>query len=103
MELPPEWLNKFYDFTYFGALGGFSALVGYFVKVVRNDDVELQWSVAAITLVVGLYLGMLFGGLMPDEWGDKRDAVMLMIGVSGIKGFELVSSLALDKIRSLLK
>lgn len=105
MGLPPEWLERFYDFTYYGLLGGFSALVGYLYQTVKHDHVNFSWPMSLISIVVGWYLGMVVAGVLPDSWDQQqRDSVVLLIGATGVKGFEfLMDKVAIDRIKKLFK
>jgi hypothetical protein len=105
MGLPPEWLDKFYDFTYYGTLGGFSALVGYLYSTVKQEHVKLVWMTGFVSVLVGWYLGMVVAGLLPADWDDKqRDSAVLLIGATGIKGFDLiVYDLTMGRIKKLFK
>lgn len=105
MGLPPEWIDRFQDFSYYGALGGFSALVGYLYRTVKHDHMELSLGISLISVIVGIYMGMVVAGLLPDGWDQRqRDSVVLLIGATGVKGFEfLIEKVALGKIKSLIK
>lgn len=105
MGLPPEWLERFYDFTYYGLLGGFSALVGYLYQTVKHEHVNFSWSASLISVLVGWYLGMVVAGVLPDSWDQQqRDSIVLLIGATGVKGFEfLMDKVALEKIKKMFK
>lgn len=100
-RIPPDWLEKLFTFAYFGTLGAFAALVGYLVQLARQEG-RASFLAVMITSITGFYLGMLFGVLVPGEW-TNRDAIVLLIGATGVKGFEVVSNavreLAPDWIR----
>lgn len=89
MKLPVEWIEKFQNFMYFGTLGAFAALVGYLYQIARKDGQTLSLLVMVSTAIFGFYLGMLFGGLLPPGW-ENRDAFVLLVGASGMKGIEVV-------------
>ena len=101
MNLPPEWLEKFQHYAYFGTLGAFAALVGYLWQVARQDGQRVTLLLLIATATIGFYLGMLFGGLIPPDWGN-RDALVLLIGATGLKGFEMVYSLGRNAIPGLV-
>lgn len=105
MGLPPEWLERFYDFTYYGLLGGFSALVGYLYQTIKHDHVNFSWPMSLISILVGWYLGMVVAGVLPDSWDQQqRDSIVLLIGATGVKGFEfLMDKVAIDRIKKLFK
>jgi len=102
LKIPPEWFEKAQTYLYFGTLGSFAALVGYLWQIARNDGQPLSSLVLACTVIVGFYLGMLFGGIVSPEWAN-RDAVVLLIGATGLKGFEMVISVAKNTIPALLR
>lgn len=83
-----EWLVKAADYLYYGTLGAFAALVGLLYQAAKRDG-SLSFLILCATVVFGFYLGMLFGSLLPADWGN-RDAVVLLVGASGMKGFEIV-------------
>lgn len=97
-RLPPDWLEKLQTFLYFGALGAFAAAVGYLVKIAKTEGHTISVAVLVITIIAGFYLGMLFGVAMPNEW-DNRDAIVLLIGATGMKGFELLTAVSKQKIK----
>ena len=101
MGIPPEWLERFYDFTYYGMLGGFSALVGYLYRTVKHEEILFKWPVAFVTVMIGWYLGMVVAGVIPSAWDQQqRDSMVLLIGATGAKGFEfLVDKISLNKIK----
>lgn len=105
MGLPPEWLERFYDFTYYGMLGGFSALVGYLYRTVKHDEIRFSWPVVSVTLLVGWYMGMVVAGAIPGDWDQQqRDSVVLLIGATGAKGFEfLMDKVSIDRLKKLFK
>lgn len=105
MGLPPEWLERFYDFTYYGLLGGFSALVGYLYQTIKHDHVNFSWPMSLISILVGWYLGMVVAGVLPDSWDQQqRDSIVLLIGATGVKGFEfLMDKVAIERIKKLFK
>ncbi|MCY1285268.1 hypothetical protein D9M69_434410 [compost metagenome] len=96
-----EWLEKFEHYLYFGALGAFAALVGYLYQLARKEGVALSFMMVATTAVVGFYLGMLFGGFLPSDM-ENRDALVLLVGATGLKGFEIVVSTAKTVIPAVL-
>lgn len=100
-RLPPDWLEKFHTFAYFGTLGAFAAVVGYLVQLAKKDG-KASFSVLIITCMTGFYLGMLFGVLVPGEW-TNRDAIVLLIGATGVKGFELVSTSAREVFPEIIR
>lgn len=105
MGIPPEWLDRFYDFTYYGMLGGFSALVGYLYRTVKHDHVRFTWSISFVSVLVGWYLGMVVAGILPMDWSQQqRDSIVLLIGASGVKGFEfLIEKVALERLKKFFK
>ncbi len=102
MKIPPEWFDKAQDYLYFGTLGAFAALVGCLWQVARKGGQPVALLTLFSTTVVGFYLGMLFGGIVSPEWAN-RDAVVLLIGATGLKGFEVVLSVAKNTIPVLLR
>lgn len=88
-RIPPDWLDKLTTFAYFGTLGAFAAFVGYLVQLAKQEG-RATFAAGIITCITGFYLGMLFGVLVPGEW-TNRDAIVLLIGATGVKGFELIS------------
>jgi len=105
MGIPPEWVDRFQDFAYYGMLGGFSALVGYLYRTVKHDHVNFSWTLSLISVLVGWYLGMVVAGLLPEWWDQQqRDSIVLLIGATGVKGFEfVVEKVALDRIKRFFK
>lgn len=105
MGLPPEWVDRLQDFAYYGTLGGFSALVGYLYRTVKHDHIKFSWTVTLVSVLAGWYLGMLVAGVLPDGWDQRqRDSIVLLIGATGVKGFEfLVERVALEKLKKLFK
>lgn len=105
MGMPPEWADRLMDFTYYGTLGGFSALVGYLYRLVKNDELEFSWGVGFVSILVGWYMGMVLAGLVPESWDQQqRDSIVLLIGATGVKGFEfLVEKVALRKLKNIIK
>lgn len=101
MKIPPEWFDKAQEYLYFGTLGAFAALVGLLWQSVRKSE-RLTFLVLATTVMIGFYLGMLFGQIVSPEWAN-RDAIVLLIGATGMKGFEVVISLAKNTIPTLLR
>lgn len=83
------WVEKLEAFLYFGLLGAFAAVVGYLYQVARRNGQGVSFLMLVATAVVGFYMGMLFGQLIPADWGN-RDAIVLLVGATGMKGFELV-------------
>lgn len=102
MKFPAEWFEKAQTYLYFGTLGAFAALVGYLWQIARKDGQRLSLLVLACTIIVGFYLGMLFGGIVSPDWAN-RDAVVLLIGATGLKGFEMVLAIAKNAIPMLLR
>lgn len=102
MNLPTELMEKFHEYAYTGALGAFAALVGYLYQVAKNGGAKISLLMIVATLVIGFYLGVLFGGFIPKDWGN-RDAVLLLVGATGLKGFEIVSGWAKAVIPRLLQ
>lgn len=102
MNLPSDLMEKLHEYAYTGTLGAFAALVGYLYQVARNGGAKVSLLMTLATLVIGFYLGVLFGGFIPKDWGN-RDAVLLLVGATGLKGFEIVSAWAKAVIPNLLK
>lgn len=102
MKTNLPWFEKLETFLYFGLLGAFAAVVGYLFKVARKNGEAVSFLVLFSTAVVGFYLGMLFGQLIPSDWGN-RDAIVLLVGATGMKGFELVCSHSKKMIPALLQ
>lgn len=105
MGIPPEWVERAQDFAYYGMLGGFSALVGYLYRTVKHDHIEFSWPVIVVSVLVGWYMGMLVAGVLPEWWDQRqRDSIVLMIGATGVKGFEFViEKVALERIKKIFK
>ena len=101
-RLPPDWLEKLQTFLYFGTLGAFAAVVGYLVQLAKKEGQPISLLVLFITMVTGFYLGMLFGVGMPSEW-QNRDAIVLLIGATVMKGFELISAVSKDRLKQRVK
>lgn len=103
MNLPIEFLEKLQAYAYYGSLGSFAALVGYLYQLAKPGSVsKVSVFVLIATVVIGFYMGVLFAGVIPKTW-ENRDAVVLLIGATGMKGFELAMSAAKQIIPSLLK
>lgn len=102
MNLPTELVEKLQAYAYSGTLGAFAALVGYLYQVARHPGSRVSLFLIFATIVIGFYLGVLFGGFIPSDWGN-RDAVLLLVGATGLKGFELVTSWAKTAIPTLLR
>lgn len=102
MNLPTELVEKLQAYAYSGSLGAFAALVGYLYQVARNPGGKISVFLILATVLIGFYLGVLFGGFIPKDWGN-RDAVLLLVGATGLKGFEMVSGWAKSAIPNLLK
>lgn len=90
-RVPVEWLEKLGTFLYFGTLGAFAAVIGYLVQVAKEEGYSFSVLLLFISAAAGFYLGMVFGVLSPTTW-ESRDAVVLLVGATGVKGFELVAS-----------
>lgn len=91
MKTPLAWIEKFEAFLYFGLLGAFAALVGYLYQIAKKNGESLSVLILFVTATVGFYMGMVFGQLIPSDWGN-RDALVLLVGATGMKGFEIVVS-----------
>lgn len=91
MKTTLAWVEKLEAFLYFGLLGTFAALVGYLYQVAKKSEGPLSVLMLFVTATVGFYMGMVFGQLIPSDWGN-RDALVLLVGATGMKGFELVVS-----------
>lgn len=103
MNLPIEFLEKLHSYAYYGSLGSFAALVGYLYQLARpGGNSKVSVLVIIATIVIGFYMGVLFAGVIPKSW-ENRDAVVLLIGATGMKGFELAMGAAKQIIPSLLK
>lgn len=101
-RIPPDWIEKASAFAYFGALGAFAALVGYLVQLARTEGTAPSAFVLIATVVTGFYLGMLFGGLVPQNW-DNRDAIVLLVGATGMKGFEIATKTVRESLPDLIR
>lgn len=102
MNLPVELLDKLQEYAYSGTLGAFAALVGYLYQVARSPGNKVSVFMIFTTIVIGFYLGVVFGSFIPKSW-DNRDAVLLLVGATGLKGFEIVVGWAKSAIPNLLK
>ena len=102
MNLPVELLDKLQEYAYSGTLGAFAALVGYLYQVARNPGNRVSVFLILTTIVIGFYLGVVFGSFIPKTW-DNRDAVLLLVGATGLKGFEIVVGWAKSVLPNLLK
>lgn len=102
MKTQFQWLEKLETFLYFGLLGGFAAVVGYLYQVARKNGEAVTLLALFVTAVVGFYMGMLFGQLVPSDWGN-RDAIVLLVGATGMKGFEIVVSHSKKVIPALIQ
>lgn len=91
MKTTLAWVEKLETFLYFGLLGAFAALVGYLYQIAKENGKTLSVLMLFVTAMVGFYMGMVFGQLIPSDWGN-RDALVLLVGATGMKGFELVVS-----------
>lgn len=101
MNLPTELVEKLASYAYFGTLGAFAALVGYLYQLAKpGGNSKVSVFVLFATVVIGFYMGVVFAGIVPREW-DNRDAVVLLIGATGLKGFELTMALAKKAIPGL--
>lgn len=96
-QTPEEWLTKLYTFAYFGALGAFASLVGYLVKVASRESDTLTVSTLLTAVLTGVYLGILIGALSPEDW-TSRDGIVLLVGATGMKGFEIVSEIVKEAL-----
>lgn len=102
MNLPAELMEKLQEYAYSGTLGAFAALVGYLYQVARAPGSKVSVFLIFTTIVIGFYLGVVFGSFIPKTW-DNRDAVLLLVGATGLKGFEIVLGWAKAAIPNLLK
>lgn len=102
MSLPSDLTEKLIAWAYSGTLGAFAALVGYLYQVARHPGNRVTLFMLFVTVTIGFYLGILFGGFIPQDWGN-RDAVLLLVGATGLKGFELVMGWAKTAIPNLLR
>ena len=102
MNLPTELVDKLQAYAYSGTLGAFAAIVGYLYQVARGTGNKVSVFLIFVTVVIGFYMGVLFGGFIPTTWGN-RDAVLLLVGATGLKGFELVLGWAKSAIPNLLR
>lgn len=102
MKTPLEWWEKFETFLYFGLLGMFAAVVGHLYQVAKKNGESISFLLLFVTAVVGFYMGMLFGQLIPADWGN-RDAIVLLVGATGMKGFEIVMTHSKKLIPALLR
>lgn len=102
MNLPVELLEKLQEYAYSGTLGAFAALVGYLYQVARAPGSKVSVFLILTTIVIGFYLGVVFGSFIPKTW-DNRDAVLLLVGATGLKGFEIIIGWAKAVLPNLLK
>ena len=89
------------EFAYFGTLGAFAAVVGFLYRTVKYPGSASSVSALAITGLLGFYMGMLFGELLPHSL-DSRDALILLAGISGGRGYDIVASASSNLLRSVL-
>lgn len=108
MNVPPEWLDRFQDFAYYGLLGGFAALVGYCYRLAKQDDTgdengksDWSWTRAGLNVMIGLYLGIVVGIFVPDTW-EWRDGWVLVIGMLGMKALGIVEKVGMTKLKQVL-
>lgn len=103
MNLPVEFIEKLANYAYFGSLGAFAALVGYLYQLAKpGGGSRVSIFLIFATIVIGFYMGVVFAGVVPKDW-ENRDAVVLLIGATGLKGFELVMIAAKQLIPNLLR
>lgn len=103
MNLPVEFIEKLANYAYFGSLGAFAALVGYLYQLAKpGGGSQVSIFLLFATVVIGFYMGVVFAGVVPKDW-ENRDAVVLLIGATGLKGFELAMSAAKQLIPGLLR
>lgn len=102
MKTPLEWREKFEIDLYFGLLGMFAAVVGHLYQVAKKNGEAISFLLLFVTAVVGFYMGVLFGLLIPADWGN-RDAIVLLVGATGMKGFEIVMTHSKKLIPALLR
>ncbi len=102
MKTTLAWVEKFEAFLYFGLLGAFAAVVGHLYQVARKNGEAISFLLLFVTAVVGFYMGMVFGQLIPSDWGN-RDALVLLVGATGMKGFELVLGYSKKMIPAILQ
>lgn len=102
MNLPVELLDKLQEYAYSGTLGAFAALVGYLYQVARAPGSKISVFLIFTTIVIGFYLGVVFGSFIPKSW-ENRDAVLLLVGATGLKGFELLIGWAKSVLPNLLR
>lgn len=102
MKTTLAWVEKLEAFLYFGLLGAFAALVGYLYQIAKENGKSLSLLMLFITAMVGFYMGMVFGQLIPSDWGN-RDALVLLVGATGMKGFELIVSHSKKAVPALLQ
>lgn len=103
MNLPAELIEKLMAYAYFGTLGAFAALVGYLYQLAKpGSGSRVSIFIIFATVVIGFYMGVVFAGVVPKDW-ENRDAVVLLIGATGLKGFELAMMAAKQIIPNLLR
>ncbi len=102
MNLPVDLLEKLQEYAYSGTLGAFAALVGYLYQVARHPGSRVSVFLILTTIVIGFYLGVVFGSFIPKTW-ENRDAVLLLVGATGLKGFEIIIGWAKSVLPNLLK
>lgn len=98
----PDLLEKLKEYAYSGTLGAFAALVGYLYQVARHPGSRISVFLILTTIVIGFYLGVVFGSFIPKSW-ENRDAVLLLVGATGLKGFEIIIGWSKSVLPNLLK
>lgn len=102
MKLILPWVEKLEAFLYFGLLGAFAATVGHLYQIAKKNGEPLSVLMLFVTAMVGFYMGMVFGQLIPPGWGN-RDVLVLLVGATGMKGFEIVISHSKKVIPALIQ
>jgi len=87
-----EWVVKLTEYSYFGTLGAFAAVVSHIYNLAKNE-VKPTTLLFLSSILAGVYLGVLVGSSIPEDFAN-RDAIVLLAGASGMKGIEIVISLS---------
>ena len=102
MNPPVELLEKLQAYAYSGSLGAFAALVGYLYQIIKYPANRVTVFMVFATITIGFYMGVVVGGFIPESW-ENRDAVLLLAGATGLKGFEILTEWARTALPTLLR